>query len=34
MHDTDVRRLHEDVENGVRLARSLGLDVSDIQLPV
>ena len=24
MHDTDVRRLHEDVENGVRLARSLG----------
>ena len=34
MHHTDVRRLHEDVENGVRLARSLGLDVSDIQLPV
>ena len=33
MRDTDVRRLHEDVENGVRLARSLGLDVADIQLP-
>jgi 1,2-phenylacetyl-CoA epoxidase catalytic subunit len=33
MRDTDVRRLHEDLENGVRLAESLGLDVSDVQLP-
>jgi hypothetical protein len=34
MRDTDVRRLHEDIENGVRLANSLGLDVSDVRLPV
>jgi 1,2-phenylacetyl-CoA epoxidase catalytic subunit len=32
MHETDVRRLHEDLENGVRLASSLGLDVSEIDL--
>src|ERR671937_1599600 len=31
MHETDVRRLHEDLENGVRLASSLGLDVGDIE---
>jgi 1,2-phenylacetyl-CoA epoxidase catalytic subunit len=32
MRDTDVRRLHEDLEQGVRLAASLGLDVSDVEL--
>jgi hypothetical protein len=34
MRDTDVRRLREDLENGVRLARSLGLDVGDIHLDI
>ncbi|HVV57086.1 MAG TPA: ferritin-like domain-containing protein [Gaiellaceae bacterium] len=34
MRETDIRMLHDDIENGVRLANSLGLDVSDIQLPV
>jgi len=34
MHSRDVQRLREDLEQGVRLARSLGLDVSDIRLPV
>ena len=33
MRETDVRRLREDLENGVRLAASLGLDVSDVELP-
>jgi 1,2-phenylacetyl-CoA epoxidase catalytic subunit len=33
MRDTDVRRLREDLETGVRLATSLGLDVSDVQIP-
>ncbi|MFN2467764.1 MAG: ferritin-like domain-containing protein [Gaiellaceae bacterium] len=33
MHSRDVQRLREDLEQGVRLAKSLGLDVSDIQLP-
>ncbi len=33
MRDTDIRRLQEDVMDGVRMASSLGLDVSDIQLP-
>jgi 1,2-phenylacetyl-CoA epoxidase catalytic subunit len=33
MHDTDVRRLQEDVMDGIRMASSLGLDVSDIQVP-
>ena len=33
MRDTDARRLHEDLETGVRLAVSLGLDVSEVQLP-
>jgi hypothetical protein len=32
MRETDVRMLREDIENGVRLAESLGLDVSEIQL--
>jgi hypothetical protein len=34
MRETDIRMLHDDIENGVRLANSLGLDVGDIQLPV
>ena len=33
MRETDVRRLREDLETGVRLATSLGLDVSDVQIP-
>jgi hypothetical protein len=33
MHDTDVRRLREDLDTGIRLAQSLGLDVSDVALP-
>ena len=34
MESRDVHRLREDIELGVRLAGSLGLDVSEIQLPV
>src|SRR5919199_1924108 len=34
MESRDVQRLHEDLEIGVRLAESLGLDVGDVQLPV
>jgi len=33
MYERDVQRLQEDLEEGVRLAESLGLDVSDVQLP-
>jgi len=33
MRETDIRRLQEDVQDGIRLASSLGLDVSDIELP-
>src|SRR5256714_9216878 len=33
MYERDVERLHEDLEEGVKLAQSLGLDVSDIELP-
>ena len=33
MRETDIRMLKEDLEQGVRLARSLGIDVSDIELP-
>jgi 1,2-phenylacetyl-CoA epoxidase catalytic subunit len=33
MRDTDIRRLREDVEQGIRLAASLGLDIGDIELP-
>jgi 1,2-phenylacetyl-CoA epoxidase catalytic subunit len=33
MRDTDVRMLKEDLEQGVRLANSLGIDVSDVQMP-
>ncbi len=34
MHDRDVQRLREDLEEGVRLAESLGLEVGDVELPV
>jgi hypothetical protein len=34
MRSRDLERLHEDLEIGVRLAESLGLDVSAVQLPV
>jgi 1,2-phenylacetyl-CoA epoxidase catalytic subunit len=33
MESRDVQRLKEDLEQGVRLAESLGLDVSDVQMP-
>jgi len=33
MRETDIRMLKEDLENGVRLAKSLGIDVSGIELP-
>jgi hypothetical protein len=33
MRETDIRMLKEDLEHGIRLAKSLGIDVSDIQLP-
>jgi hypothetical protein len=33
MESRDVERLKEDLEIGVRLAESLGLDVSDVELP-
>jgi 1,2-phenylacetyl-CoA epoxidase catalytic subunit len=33
MESRDVQRLKEDLEQGVRLAESLGLDVGDVQLP-
>ena len=33
MEATDARRLREDLEIGIRLAESLGLDVSDVQFP-
>jgi 1,2-phenylacetyl-CoA epoxidase catalytic subunit len=34
MQSRDAERLKEDLEIGVRLAQSLGLDVSDVELPV
>jgi tRNA isopentenyl-2-thiomethyl-A-37 hydroxylase MiaE len=34
MHERDLERLKEDLEIGVRLAQSLGLDVSEVELPV
>jgi hypothetical protein len=33
MRETDIRMLKEDLEQGVRLANSLGLDVSDVVMP-
>src|SRR5215218_5927688 len=34
MYETDVRMLRQDIEHGVRLAQSFGLDVSEVQIPV
>jgi 1,2-phenylacetyl-CoA epoxidase catalytic subunit len=34
MRDTDERRLREDLDQGVRLAQSLGLDVSDVKISI
>ncbi|MFN2471543.1 MAG: ferritin-like domain-containing protein [Gaiellaceae bacterium] len=34
MRETDIRMLREDIEHGIRLARSFGLDVSEIQVPI
>jgi hypothetical protein len=34
MESRDVQRLREDIELGVRLAGSLGIDVGDISLPI
>ena len=34
MYETDLRMLKEDIEHGVRLAKSFGLDVSEIRIPV
>jgi hypothetical protein len=33
MRETDIRMLREDLEHGVRLAQSFGLDVSDVEFP-
>ena len=33
MRSADVARLRHELENGVRMAQSLGLDVSEIQMP-
>ena len=33
MRETDIRMLKDDLEQGVRLARSLGIDVGGIELP-
>jgi hypothetical protein len=33
MRETDIRMLKEDLEHGVRLANSLGIDVSDVEFP-
>ena len=33
MRSADVARLNKEIENGVRMAQSLGLDVSEVQLP-
>jgi hypothetical protein len=33
MYERDLQRLEEDLQEGVKLAESLGLDVSDVELP-
>jgi hypothetical protein len=33
MRDRDIQMLRDDLEQGVRLAGSLGLDVSDLEMP-
>ena len=34
MRSRDIENLKKDIEIGVRLAESLGLDVSDVELPI
>jgi hypothetical protein len=34
MRSRDIARLKEDLETGVKLAESLGLDVSGVDLPI
>jgi hypothetical protein len=34
MYETDVRMLKQDIEHGVRLAESFGLDVSEVRMPI
>jgi hypothetical protein len=34
MYDADVRMLRQDIEHGIRLAESFGLDVSDVHIPL
>ena len=33
MRDRDIQMLRDDLEQGVRLAGSLGIDVSDLEMP-
>jgi hypothetical protein len=33
MRTRDIQMLHDDLEQGVRLAGSLGIDVSDLEMP-
>jgi hypothetical protein len=33
MQSRDEQRLREDLDDGIRLAASLGLDVSEVELP-
>ena len=33
MHKRDVEMLREDLDQGIRLAGSLGIDVSDLRIP-
>ena len=33
MYERDMQRLEEDLQEGVKLAESLGLDVSGVELP-
>jgi hypothetical protein len=33
MRDRDIQMLRDDIEQGVRLAGSLGIDVSGLELP-
>ena len=33
MREADLRRVQDDVRDGIRMASSMGLDVSDIELP-
>jgi hypothetical protein len=33
MESRDRQRLREDLDDGIRLAASLGLDVAEVQLP-